>query len=98
MHIKEIYRSSPRIYFCKSILDQLILFIYLSLLFFSQFVGMIATRLVKLGLEVDRVIRPRYLLHELLKLLLLVFQLRILIEEAREALEGARLSTHLIIT
>ena len=87
MKVKEINRSSTRIYFCKFILDDLFLIIHLSLLLFSQLVGMIATRLVKLGLEVNRVIWLRHLLHELLKLLLLVLKLNILVKEAREALE-----------
>ena len=49
-----------------------------------------AIYLVKLGLEVDRGIRLRHLLHELLKLLLLAFELNVLIEEAGEALERVR--------
>ena len=44
--------------------------------------------MVKLGLEVNRFIRLRHLLHELLELSLLAFHLNILIKEAREALES----------
>ena len=90
MHVKEINWSSTSIYFCKFILKDLFVLTNLPLLLFSQLVGMVTSSVVKLGLEVDRVIRPRHLLHELLELLLLAFHLHALIKEAREALERVR--------
>ena len=91
MQVKEINRSSTRIYFCKFILKDLFVLTNLPLLLFCQLVGMVASAVVKLGLEVNRVVRSRHLLHELLELLLLAFHLNTFIKEAREALERVRI-------